>query len=99
MVEEGGDAGMRVGMGMVNPWNRIDQYRRMMNNVPPNRRSATAYSLQNRNQIQLQNRNQMVMRVRHQEEAGQAQETNQTYNREGQRVPYTPPGEVFEAQA
>lgn len=41
--------------------------------------------------------NRIITKIAHQEEAERPRE-RETYNREGERVSYVPPGKVFEAQ-
>jgi len=82
---------MRIERGQLNAWFLLDQYKRI----------GESTKVGDQNQANPANNDRvegrLFTKVAHQESSERSQES-QTYNREGQRVPYISPGQSFEAQ-
>ncbi|KUK13839.1 MAG: hypothetical protein H5T91_01560 [Synergistetes bacterium] len=77
---------MRIETGRFYLWNRVNQIYKS-ENQPVNQVSKNG----------IEENNKLVLRVAHQREA-QPPAEKETYTKDGERVSYVPPGEVFEAQ-
>lgn len=84
---------MRIELDRLNSWSVADRYRMASESGSINLGERKI----GRPEERMEPQRSLVIRVAHQQEGERPQES-QNYNREGQRVPYVPPGQVFEAQ-